>query len=120
MSKKLKFSFSDVFEISVEYGIDVKKYLNFESSEVFEIKDSDEIDIFDVHPARDQMPNGFAILSYIVTSMFILDFQGVVYELFYGDKAIRNEEISEERAVQFIDKYNLTLTTDDRHGKIWE
>lgn len=87
---------------------------------MFEIKDSHEVDIFDVYPARDQMPNGFAILSYIVTSMFIFDFQGVVYEFFYGDKAKHNEEISEERAMKFIDKYNLTLTHDNKYGKVWE
>lgn len=120
MGRKLKFSFADVFEISVEYGIDVQKYLAYESLEMFEIKDPHEIDIFDVYPARDQMPNGFAILSYIVTSMFILDYQGVIYELFYGDNVKHNEEISQERAMQFIDKYNLKLTQDDKHGKIWE
>ncbi len=120
MKRVLKVSYVDVFAITIEYGINVAKYLSHESREVFPIKDADDIDVADVYPARAEMPNGYALLNYKLSSFLSPEYKCDAYELFLGDNARANTEISKTQAMSLIDKCALTLVVENEYGKVWE
>ncbi|MFR9542324.1 MAG: hypothetical protein SNH27_09760 [Rikenellaceae bacterium] len=118
--RSLKVSYSDLFEITADYCIDVKKYLRYEMSEVFDTTIEGDIDIFDVYTHRHQIPRGFAVLCYDAESEVFTDMKKSIYDIYFGDRAKGNREIPKESAMKLIDSYNMNLVTRNEFGRIWE
>ena len=116
----LKVSYSDVFDITADYCIDVKKHLRYEMSEVFDTTIEGDIDVFDVYTHRQQMPQGFAVLCYNAKSNILSDMRMSIYDIYFGDKAKGNREIPKELAMKLVDSYNMNLVTKNEFGKVWE
>ncbi|MFR9543645.1 MAG: hypothetical protein SNH27_16555 [Rikenellaceae bacterium] len=67
-----------------------------------------------------KMPNGFAIICYNLSNKLLPDYRGLAYEVFFGDNAKANKIITEDQALELIEKYDLTLVVDGDDGKVWE
>ncbi len=115
----LNFSYSDLCEIDVEYGIDIEIYLKQETTEVIKIKPRKSIELIPVQ-RKEQMPKGFAVLCYNVGCIFSKDYCTVEYELFLGDRAEANTILSREEAAALVRVHNLDLVINSRDGKAWE
>ncbi len=111
----LDVEYADRLVIDVEYDDIVERYLQHETKEVFG-KDT-EIEII---PHYHKMPKGFAVICYNVECKISKDYNEVQYELFYGDNASGNRELSREEAQALISIHNLSLVHNNRYGKAWE
>ncbi len=119
LEEVLSVSYSDIFEINVEYGIDIEKYLKYETTQVYKVKHHKCVEPNLLH-SRQQMPRGFAVLYYKVNSVFFDDYSSVMYELYFGDNAQGNTILSSKEAMSLIEKYNLTIVHNNSDGKVWE
>ena len=111
----LEFSYVDSLVIDVEYDDVIERYLQPETQEVF----GKDLDV-EIIPHYHKMPKGFAIISYKVESRFSKDYRNVQYELFYGDNAKDNKELSREEAQTLISIHNLELVQNNKYGRVWE
>lgn len=115
----LNIGYSDLFDIDIEYGIDIDKYLKHETTQVLSIKSSKRIEPMPAQ-SRPQMPKGFALLCYNVRPTFVDDYCSVVFELYYGDTAKANRRITKDRAIALVESYDLKLVSCGRGGRVWE
>ena len=92
----------------IEYDVDFDKE--------FDKFDTVEVDVIKSHI----MTRGFSIICYPCCNDSLPDCRSVLYEIFFGDKAKGNVEISKEQALLIIESHNLLLLIDSDDGKIWE